>query len=97
MPAQRHERDALLGRLQAGVDRRAGRVAERDPAACDGGRKRGAGPCSPSVTAAVSTLATQPAPISMSAWKPDLRHADQMQIAARLRISARTAAMAQPE
>ena len=29
--------------------------------------KRGAGPCSPSVTAALSTLATQPAPIRRSA------------------------------
>ena len=35
-PAQRNERHALLGRLQAGVDGRAGRVADRDEAARDG-------------------------------------------------------------
>ena len=47
----------------------AGQVASRiaiDPLET-ASRKRGAWPCSPSVTAEVSTTATQPAPISMSA------------------------------
>jgi len=59
--------------------------------------KRGAKPYSPSVMAAASTLPTQPAPISMSAWKPAWGTAIRRRSRAPRRTRARTAAMAQPE
>ena len=58
--------------------------------------KRGAGPYSPMVTAAHSTVATQPAPISMSAWKPRVGIPIRCRSRAPRAISRRTAAMAQP-
>ena len=59
--------------------------------------KRGASPYSPSVTAAASTRATQPAPISMSTWKPPCGTETICRSRTPRRISARTADMAQPE
>ena len=60
-------------------------------------RKRGAWPYSPRVTPDVSTTATQPAPISMSAWKPAWGTVMSSRFATPRPISARTAAIAQPE
>ena len=70
-PRERHERHALLGRLQRGVDRRAGGVPHlRSDSSPTASVKRGARPASPSDTALDSTSATQPAPISRSAHMP---------------------------
>jgi hypothetical protein len=59
--------------------------------------KRGARPCSPNVTAAASMRATQPAPTSMSTWKPPCGTDTMCRSRTGRRIRARTAAMAQPE
>ena len=59
--------------------------------------KRGAGPYSPKVMAAASTVATQPAPISMSVWRPLLGQATICRSLTPRRISALAAAMATPE
>ena len=58
--------------------------------------KRGARPYSPMVTAAVSSVATQPAPISMSPWKPTEGTPIRCRSRTPRLISARIAAMAQP-
>ena len=80
--AQRQERHALLGRLQPGMEHRAGGVPELDPAGLDRGRRSAApAPCSPSVTAAVSTLRNAARADQQVGLKAELRHADQMQLA----------------
>ena len=94
---QGHEGDPLLGRLQSGVDRRARRVPHRDRAAPDGLGTAAPGPYSPRVTAAASSAATQPAPISMSAWMPPGGTAISRSSRTPRRISARIAAIAQPQ
>ena len=59
--------------------------------------KRGAGPNSPRLTADVSMLATQPAPISTSACRPEVGSATRCRRATPRLIRARVAAMATPE
>ncbi len=58
--------------------------------------KRGAGPNSPSVTAEVSRVATQPAPIKRSACRPPVGTQTRCRPRTPRRISARVAAMAGP-
>jgi len=59
--------------------------------------KRGAGPNSPMLTADVSSVSTQPAPIRRSACSEDVGKATTCSRFTLRRISARVAAMATPE
>ena len=59
--------------------------------------KRGARPNSPRLTAEVSSVSTQPAPISMSACRLEVGSATSDRRLTPRRISARVAAMATPE
>ena len=59
--------------------------------------KRGAGPNSPRLTAEVSSVSTQPAPISKSACKVEVGSATRCSRLTPRRISARVAAIATPE
>ena len=59
--------------------------------------KRGAGPNSPRLTAEVSSVSTQPAPINRSACKVEVGSATRCRRLTPRRISARVAAMAAPE
>ena len=59
--------------------------------------KRGAGPNSPRLTAEVSSVSTQPAPISRSACRLDVGSATRCSRRTPRRISARVAAMATPD
>ena len=59
--------------------------------------KRGAGPCSPSVTAAALDARDAARADQEIGLKAELRHPDQPQPLAPRRISARTTASAQPE
>src|SRR6185312_11021620 len=58
--------------------------------------KRGAGPNSPRLTALVSSVSTQPAPIRRSACKLDVGSATRCSLFRRRRISARVAAIGTP-
>ena len=59
--------------------------------------KRGAGPNSPRLTAEVSSVSMQPAPISRSACKVEVGSATRCRRLTPRRISARVAAIATPE
>ena len=59
--------------------------------------KRGAGPNSPRLTALVSSVATQPAPINKSACRLDVGSATRCSRLTPRRISARVAAIGTPE
>ncbi len=59
--------------------------------------KRGAGPNSPRLTALVSSVATQPAPISRSACRLEVGSATRCSRLTARRISARVAAIGTPE
>ena len=59
--------------------------------------KRGAGPNSPRLTALVSSVATQPAPISRSACRLEVGSATRCSRFTPRRISARVAAIGTPE
>src|SRR3954469_12516566 len=59
--------------------------------------KRGAGPNSPRLTAEVSSVSTQPAPISMSACKVEVGSATRCSRFTPRRISARVASIGTPE
>ena len=94
--AQRHEGHALLGRLQAGVDRRAGGVLHADRA---GLHRRGEARRRPELAQADRRgldVSTQPAPISRSACKPRSAARPDAGACTPRRISARVAAMATP-
>ena len=58
--------------------------------------KRGAGPNSPRLTAEVSSVSTQPAPISMSACKVEVGSATRCSRFTPRRISARVASIGTP-
>jgi hypothetical protein len=58
---------------------------------------RGAGPNSPRLTAEVSIVFTQPAPMSRSAWRPEVGSATRCKSLTPRRINARVAAMATPD
>ena len=58
--------------------------------------KRGAGPNSPRLTAEVSSMSTQPAPISMSACRLEVGSATRWRFFTPRRISARVASIGTP-